>query len=101
MINGTTARGFEFSVPEGLKQDPAFLRSMARIDNNELSMPVRMEAIFEVVEAVFNDKKEEERFYKYLASMSDTGRADITTVYDEMSEIIAYCSKEDPGIKKS
>ena len=100
MIEGTTSRGFAFRVPEGLKQDASFLRSMARIDNAELSSSVRMEAIFEVVEAVFNNKKEEERFYRFLASKSDTGRANITEVYEELSEIIKICSREDEGIKK-
>ena len=100
MIEGTTSRGFVFHVPEGLKYDAAFLRSVARLDNKKLPEAERMNAMFEAITAVFNNAEEEERFYKFLASRNETGRADINEVHEELVEIISFCGEQDDGIKK-
>ena len=100
MISGVTSSGFEFHVPEGMKNDAFFLRSVSRLQNEKQSNEVRMEAIFEAVTAVFNNPAEEERFYKFLASKNETGRATIEAVNHEITEIISICGKQDDDVKK-
>ena len=100
MINGTTSSGFEFHVPEDLKNDAFFLRSVSRLQNAKQASEVRMEAIFEAVTAVFNNPEEEERFYKFLASKNETGRATVQEVNREITEIIAICGEQDEDVKK-
>lgn len=101
MITGTTSSGFKFHVPEGLAKDPKFLRAFISFGNKDLPVTVRMDSMFDVVSAVFNDEREEECFYKHLAHRNPTGRADINDVAKEINEIATICRNEDEGIKKS
>lgn len=101
MINGKTQSGFEFHVSEGLGEDAIFLRALTRMNSNSLPSAERMTAVFELIEAVFNDREQEEQFYKHAASKDPTGRANVKTVYVEINEIVDILAQQDESIKKS
>lgn len=83
-VKGTTSSGYKFSVDAEVFKDWRFLKAVrkANTDGEEA-----FEASLDMVAILFNDQKEEERFYAYLAGKNG-GRVPVEVVGKEVGEIL-------------
>ncbi len=64
-VKGTTKSGFKFAIDSDVFKDWRFLRAVRKSGNS--TGEEQIDAGFEMIELLFNDPKEEERFYEFLA----------------------------------
>ena len=86
-ISGTTSTGFEYSIPEGLQTDWNFVRAYQKMMRAETDMD-RLDGASSLLECIFLDRAEEERFYKHLAELHG-GRVPINDLFAAVREIVA------------
>lgn len=96
MVKGRTTSGFDFAVPDGLKQDYRFIRAYGMIRSGDVDKEVQ--GATELVSAVFCDPAEEQRFLRHVEAVN--GRPTVDAVYKELGEII-QAAAEDTDTKKS
>lgn len=94
MIKGRTSSGFEYTIPEGLKNDWRFVRAFQKL-NRGTDEYERLEGATALIECIFSDSAEEERFYKHLAAQSETGRVPTEIVFKEAGEIVDHLSNSE------
>lgn len=94
-IKGTTSSGYKFSVDAEVFKDWRFLKAVrkANTEGNEA-----LEASLDMVAILFNDQKEEERFYDFLASKHD-GRVPVEVVGKEVGEIMKVIQEKSKEAK--
>ena len=84
-VKGTTTSGFEFAVDADVFKDWRFLKAARRAGSG--SAEAQFDASLEIVTLLFNDPKEEERFYSFLAEKNG-GRVPVEVVGHEVGEIM-------------
>lgn len=84
-VEGTTKSGFEFAIDEDIFKDWRFLRAIRRSGSDDAEE--QLDATFELIALLFNDSKEEERFYSFLAEKNG-GRVPVDVVGREAGEIM-------------
>lgn len=94
-VKGTTSSGFKFAVDAEVFKDWRFLKAVrkANTEGNEA-----FEASLDMVAILFNDQKEEERFYDHLASLND-GRVPVDVVGKEVGEIMKVIQEKSKAAK--
>lgn len=100
VVTGVTSSGFEYSVNSGITRDFEFVKAMRKTQDSSLSDFERFDNVCYMIECIFHDEKEEERFYSFLADKSENKRADIDTVVREANEIIEAIAAKDKTAKK-
>lgn len=96
MIKGKTSSGFDFAIPDGLKQDYRFIRAYSLIRSGDADKEVQ--GATELVASVFGNPAEEQRFLRHVEAIN--GRPTVDAVYKELGEII-QAATEDVDTKKS
>lgn len=83
-VKGKTTSGFAFEIDSNVFKDWRFLKAVrkANTEGNEA-----FEASLDMVAILFNDQKEEERFYDHLAEQNG-GRVPVDVVGKEVGEIM-------------
>ena len=94
-IKGTTASGFKFSVDAEVFKDWRFLKAVRRANGKGEDS---FEAGLDMVAYLFNDPKEEERFYEYLAQKHG-GRVPVEVVGKEVGEIMSVIREKSKEAK--
>lgn len=92
-FTGKTSTGFEYSIPAGLTEDWNFVRAYRKMMKASTDME-RFDGASELVEVIFCNKAEEERFYRHLADLHG-GRVPIKDLFAIVNEIIATLGAED------
>ena len=94
-VKGTTASGYKFSVDAEVFKDWRFLKAIrkANTDGEEA-----FEASLDMVAILFNDQKEEERFYDHLAGQNG-GRVPVDVVGKEVGEIMKIIQEKSKEAK--
>lgn len=95
-VRGTTKSGFKFAIDSDVFKDWRFLRAMRRTGNSEGE--TQIDASFELIELLFNDPKEEERFYQFLAEKHG-GRVPADVVGQEAGEIMRIIQEKSKPAK--
>ena len=94
-VKGTTASGFKFSVDAEVFKDWRFLRAVRRANSDGEES---FEASLDMVAILFNDQKEEERFYEFLAGKNG-GRVPVEVVGNEIGEIMKVIQEKSKEAK--
>ena len=94
-IKGTTASGFKFSVDAEVFKDWRFLKAVRRANGNGEDS---FEGGLDMVALLFNDPKEEERFYEFLAQKNG-GRVPVEVVGKEVGEIMSVVREKSKEAK--
>lgn len=97
-VKGTTKSGFKFSIDSNIFNDWRFLRAARRA--TEADGETQIDASLELVALIFNDQKEEERFYQFLADQNG-GRVPVELVGSEVGEIMAVIQEKSKEAKNS
>ena len=84
-VKGTTKSGFKFAIDSDVFKDWRFLRAVRRANSG--TGEEQVDAGFEMIERLFNNPKEEERFYEFLAEKHG-GRVPADVVGQEAGEIM-------------
>lgn len=95
-VKGTTSSGYKFSVDAEVFKDWRFLKAVrkANTEGNEA-----FEASLDMVAILFNDQKEEERFYDHLAVQNEDGRVPVDVVGKEVGEIMKIIQEKSKAAK--
>ena len=93
-VRGTTKSGFKFSVDSNVFNDWRFVRAARRVGDSE----AQIDAGLELVALLFNDPKEEERFYSFLAEKNG-GRVPVEVVGTEVGEIMKVIQEKSKPAK--
>lgn len=96
MIKGTTTSGFEFKVDESLLNDFMFIRAFKMANSSDPEEQVT--GTVDLVRILFNDREEEERYYKHLSSKHG-GRVPADIIGRELGEIIEIAQEHDEATK--
>ena len=91
-ITGKTSTGFEYSIPEGLSTDWNFVRAYQKMMRAKTDMD-RLDGASSLLECIFLDRAEEERFYKHLAELHG-GRVPIKDLFAAVEEIVKAIGAE-------
>ena len=84
-VKGTTTSGFKFSVDANVFKDWRFLKATRKAGSGDGEEQI--DASLEMVALLFNDPKEEEKFYSFLAKKNG-GRVPVEIVGAEVGEIM-------------
>lgn len=84
-VKGTTKSGFKYAIDADVFKDWRFIRAVRKSNNS--TGEEQLDAGFEMIELLFNDPKEEERFYEFLAEKHG-GRVPADVVGQEAGEIM-------------
>jgi len=95
-VKGTTSSGFKFSVDAEIFKDWRFLRAVRRAGSGDGE--TQFEASLDMVAILFNDQKEEERFYDFLAKKNG-GRVPVEVVGTELGEIMKVIQEKSTEAK--
>ena len=95
-VKGTTSSGFKFAVDADVFKDWRFLRAVRRASSSDGEE--QFDAGFELVALLFNDQKEEERFYSFLAEKCG-GRVPVDLVGKEAGEIMKVVQEKSKEAK--
>ena len=95
-IKGTTTSGFKFAVDADVFKDWRFLRATRKASSG--NGDEQIDASLELVAILFNDQKEEERFYEYLAKKNG-GRVPVELVGAEVGEILKAVQEKSTAAK--
>jgi hypothetical protein len=99
MVKGVTSSGFEFEIPDGVKNDFRFIKAYR--DLKSADEDKQADGALALVSATFCDAEQEGRFYDHLAAEHE-GRVPIDILYAELSEIIRIASEsEDKALKNT
>lgn len=94
-VKGKTTSGFAFEIDSNVFKDWRFLKAVrkANADGEEA-----LEASIDMVTILFNDQKEEDRFYDFLAGQND-GRVPVEVVGKEVGEILKIIQDKSKEVK--
>lgn len=95
-VKGTTSSGFKFAIDDNVFNDWRFLQATRKANNG--TGEEQMDASFELVALLFNDQKEEERFYSFLAKKNG-GRVPVDVVGTEVGEIMSIIRESTKSAK--
>lgn len=95
-IKGTTESGFKFSVDSNVFNDWRFVRAARKAGDGEGEE--QLDASLELVALLFNDQKEEEKFYSFLAEKHG-GRVPVEVVGREVGEIMRVVQEKSKAAK--
>lgn len=95
-VRGTTKSGFKFAIDSDVFKDWRFLRAVRRSGSS--TGEEQIDASFELIERLFNDPKEEERFYQFLADKNG-GRVPAEVVGREAGEIMKILQEKSKPAK--
>lgn len=95
-VRGTTKSGFKFAIDSDVFKDWRFLKAIRKSGNSEGE--AQIDASFEMIELLFNDPKEEERFYQFLADKNG-GRVPADVVGQEVGEIMKLVQEKSKPAK--
>ena len=95
-VKGKTASGFKFAIDEDVFKDWRFLQAIRKANNG--TAEEQLDAGFELVSHLFNDQKEEERFYSFLAKQNG-GRVPADVVGTEVGEIMKIVKEANKAAK--
>ena len=84
-VKGKTSSGFDFAIDAEVFKDWRFLNALRKANSGDGE--AQMEASFKIIELLFNNPEEEERFYAFLAEQNG-GRAPVEAVGHEAGEIM-------------
>lgn len=93
-MTGKTSTGFEYDIDGKALQDFRFLQALRDMQSTNLSRQV--EGVTAMVEIIFNDRAQEERFLKHIAR---DGRALTGDVIREIREILDAIRVQDEKVK--
>ena len=94
-VKGSTASGFKFSVDAEAFKDWRFLKAVRKANSDRDDS---FEGGLDMVALLFNDPKEEERFYEYLAEKHG-GRVPVDVVVTEVGEIMSVIREKSKEAK--
>ena len=95
-VKGTTKTGFKFAVDANVFNDWRFVRAVRKAGSGEPEE--QLDASLELVAILFNDQKEEERFYSFLAEKNG-GRVPVEVVGAEVGEIMRALQEKHKAAK--
>jgi len=84
MVEGKTSSGFEFTIEESVLDDFLFMRAFKRANSSDPEDQVN--GSVDLIRIIFNNEKEEERYYKHLAKLHG-GRVPADVIGQELGEI--------------
>lgn len=96
-VKGKLSNGFKFEIDNNVFHDYRFLRAMRKLQTDTDGYE-GIDACFEMVEVLFNDRKQEEAFYKYLADKNG-GRATVEAVGAALGEIMRIVQEKSEEAK--
>lgn len=95
-VKGKTKSGFAFEIDENVFSDWRFLKAARRATDG--TDEEQLDASLELVVLLFNDRKEEERFYKFLADQNG-GRVPVEVVGTEVGQIMKIVQEKSKEAK--
>lgn len=93
-MTGKTSSGFEYDIDGKAIHDFRFLRAVRDMQSTDLARQV--EGVTAMVEIIFNDPEQEERFLRHVAK---DGRALTSDVIRETREILDSIKAQDETVK--
>ncbi|MBQ4177614.1 MAG: hypothetical protein II640_09120 [Lachnospiraceae bacterium] len=95
-VKGKTTSGFAFEIDSNVFKDWRFLRALrkANADGDDA-----FGSSMDMVAFLFNDQKQEDRFYDHLAAQNDDGRVPIEVVGKEVGEIMKIVQEKSKEAK--
>jgi len=94
-VKGKTTSGFAFEIDSNVFKDWRFLRALRKANADEGDT---FGASMDMVGLLFNDQKQEDRFYDHLADQND-GRVPIEVVGKEVGEIMKIIQDKSKEVK--
>lgn len=95
-VRGTTKSGFKFAIDSDVFKDWRFVRAARKANKGDGE--AQIDGSFEMIEVLFNDSKEEERFYQFLAEKHG-GRVPSDVVGQEIGEIMKIVQEKSKTAK--
>lgn len=94
-IKGRTSSGFAFEIDSDVFKDWRFLKAVRKANANGKDA---LDASLDLVAFLFNDPKEEENFYEFLADQNG-GRVPVEVVGKEVGEIMKIVQEKSKEAK--
>lgn len=94
-IKGKTSSGFAFEIDSDVFKDWRFLKAVRKANANGKDA---LDASLDLVAFLFNDPKEEENFYEFLADQNG-GRVPVEVVGKEVGEIMKIVQEKSKEAK--
>lgn len=95
-VKGKTSSGFAFEIDSDVFKDWRFLKAVRKANANGKDA---LDASLDLVAFLFNDPKEEESFYEFLAGQNDDGRVPVEVVGKEVGEIMKIVQEKSKEAK--
>lgn len=94
-VKGKTSSGFAFEIDSDVFKDWRFLKAVRKANANGKDA---LDASLDLVAFLFNDPKEEENFYEFLAGQNG-GRVPVDVVGKEVGEIMKIVQEKSKEAK--
>lgn len=94
-VKGKTSSGFSFEIDSDVFNDWRFLKAVRKSNANGKDA---LDASLDLVAFLFNDPKEEENFYEFLAGQNG-GRVPVEVVGKEVGEIMKIVQEKSKEAK--
>lgn len=94
-VKGKTSSGFAFEIDSDVFKDWRFLKAVRKANANGKDA---LDASLDLVAFLFNDPKEEENFYEFLADQNG-GRVPVEVVGKEVGEIMKIVQEKSKEAK--
>ena len=87
IVKGKTSSGIQFTLDKRIKDDTRVLFWLSRIQNENLEVMERNQALFSLLELIFGSGDGLNTFLNEVAAKHD-GIADITSLMNELNDMI-------------
>lgn len=95
-VKGKTASGFAFEIDSDVFKDWRFLKAVQDATSDDGGE--QLKASMKLVKVLFNDAKQEDAFYEFLAKQND-GRVPVDVVGKEVGEIMKIITEKSKEAK--